>query len=251
MSGSSTPNAERDTALLSIGAQCYDPTCHLVDFLPFKCQHCAHLFCQDHFKARAVDAPAGSGTGHACAHYDESRVNRIAPSCPLCSTPVAVPPGEDPNVRMDRHIQQECAVTTGRQGAPKSNLPHCARAKCGKVLYAPIGCDKCRQQFCPSHRFPNAHNCSAGVNARPTAAKASSGVSAQQMRQEINQVGARGAAAMAAIKRSLANAPVSSASASASRSPAPPKPAAGVTTTTTSTSSAAQKKLNPFSATDR
>jgi hypothetical protein len=249
MSGSSTPQNERDGALLSVGAQCHDPTCHLVDFLPFKCQHCAHLYCQDHFKVRSPSDH--SGAGHACDQYDEARANRVAPSCPLCSTPIAIPPGEDPNARMDRHIAHECSVVTGRQA--QSRLPHCARVKCGKVLYAPIGCDRCRQQFCPAHRFPNAHNCAAGVNARPAAAqknKGGSGVSAQQVRQEITQVGARGAAAVAAIKRSFANAPVSSVSSAASRpiAASAPKPTA---TSSTSGTSSSQKKLNPFNATDR
>ena len=66
---STTPN--RDQRLLSIGQQCSDPHCLLVDFLPFKCQHCAQSFCGDHFKVEA----------HKCPKYDESKHNRVAPSC--------------------------------------------------------------------------------------------------------------------------------------------------------------------------
>lgn len=59
---------------------------------------------------------------------------------PLCNTPVAIPPGEDPNIRMERHINAECSVMTGKSGRIRSQ-PVCARGKCGKVLYAPIACN--------------------------------------------------------------------------------------------------------------
>ena len=139
-------NTERDTQLLSVGQQCSESSCLLVDFLPFKCQHCSQSFCGEHFLAAA----------HHCPQYDESKHNRVAPSCasfprisphlltyiigPLCNTPVAIPPGEDPNIRMERHINTECSVMTGKSGRTRSQ-PVCARGKCGKVLYAPIACN--------------------------------------------------------------------------------------------------------------
>ena len=68
-------------------------------------------------------------------------------SGPLCNTPVAIPPGQDPNVRMERHINTECSVMTGKTKA--SSGPHCAKAKCGKVLFAPIRCDVCGNILLP------------------------------------------------------------------------------------------------------
>ncbi len=68
---SNTDNQAHSTDLLSIGQQCSHPLCFLVDFLPFKCQHCQKSFCQEHFK---VDV-------HKCEAYDEMKHNRIAPSC--------------------------------------------------------------------------------------------------------------------------------------------------------------------------
>lgn len=121
-------SSERDQQLLSIGQQCSDQSCLMVDFLPFKCQHCTKSFCQDHFK---VDV-------HKCPAYDESKHNRVAPSCPLCNTPVAIPLNQDPNIRMEQHINDECSVMTGRRKA--KSAPICARGKCGKVLFAPISC---------------------------------------------------------------------------------------------------------------
>ena len=141
-----TPSSsERDTQLLSVGKQCSDPACLLVDFLPFKCQHCQLSFCQEHFK---VDA-------HKCSKYDESKFNRVAPNCklmpgaiaqqrltmssgPLCNIPVAVRPGQDPNVRMDIHLESECSVVTGKVKA--KTTPLCARPTCKKVLFSPIRC---------------------------------------------------------------------------------------------------------------
>ncbi|KAG9315708.1 hypothetical protein JVU11DRAFT_3355 [Chiua virens] len=145
----SDTNAEQDTQLLAVGQQCSESSCLLVDFLPFKCQHCSKNFCGDHFLVAA----------HHCPQYDESKHNRVAPGCPLCNTPVAIPPGEDPNIRMERHINTECSVMTGKSGRTRSQ-PLCARGKCGKVLYAPIACNACKKQYCPQHRFPKDHSCS-------------------------------------------------------------------------------------------
>ena len=67
----STAKQDDNTQLLGVGKQCSDPSCYLVDFLPFKCQHCEQSFCQEHFK---VDV-------HHCTKYDESKHNRVAPDC--------------------------------------------------------------------------------------------------------------------------------------------------------------------------
>jgi len=150
MSGTSTPAQDRDTQLLSIGQQCSHPSCLLIDFLPFKCQHCAEPYCGEHFPVAA----------HKCDKYDESKYNRVAPSCPLCNAPIAIRPGLDPNIRMEQHITSDCSAMTGKSGKSKST-PVCARGKCRKVLFAPIRCDKCKEQFCPQHRFPADHDCAA------------------------------------------------------------------------------------------
>ena len=71
MSGTSTPAPERNSELLSVGQQCSASLCNLVDFLPFKCQHCNHPYCAEHFLPDK----------HKCEHYDESKYNRIAPPC--------------------------------------------------------------------------------------------------------------------------------------------------------------------------
>ncbi|KAI0043448.1 hypothetical protein FA95DRAFT_1498618 [Auriscalpium vulgare] len=182
----STPPADRDQ-LLSVGKQCTLPTCHLVDFLPFTCTHCSEPYCAEHFRPG----------DHACARYDESAHNRVAPACPLCGVPVAIPPGEDPNVRMDAHFTSACAVLTGRPRNAKSG-PTCARGKCGKVLFAPIRCDKCQKQYCPEHRFPADHAC----NAAPAAPASSSKRTAPKF---TSTAATASASAMAAFKRATAS----------------------------------------------
>jgi hypothetical protein len=59
---------------------------------------------------------------------------------PLCNEPVPIPPGEDPNLRMERHLSVDCSVMTGRS-QKASTTPRCGRPKCGKLLFAPIQCD--------------------------------------------------------------------------------------------------------------
>ncbi|TFK52625.1 hypothetical protein OE88DRAFT_1657987 [Heliocybe sulcata] len=229
-----------DNGLLSIGVQCSEDTCHLVDFLPFKCQHCNQRYCGDHFKPEA----------HKCPKYDESKLNRIAPACPLCNTPVAIPPGQDPNIRMERHINTECSVMTGK--APKKSGPICGRPKCGKVLFAPITCDKCKKQFCPSHRFPATHNCSSissGSKVSGTSSSRSTPLpSVSKAFEDLPQrTNAAGAAAMAAIKRSMA----SQSTPALNQSRLSPSSSAVKSDSSSSTSSKKPGIHNPFSSVDR
>ncbi|KZP33701.1 hypothetical protein FIBSPDRAFT_721134 [Athelia psychrophila] len=215
---SSTP--QRDERLLAVGQQCAEPLCHLVDFLPFRCQHCTQPFCAEHFKVEA----------HRCPQYDESKHDRIAPSCPMCNEPVAIPPGQDPNVRMERHMDTECSVMTGKR--QKKSAPVCARGKCGKVLFAPISCSNCKQQFCPAHRFPADHAC---APATPTAS--ASKPAAQHIADASAKASAAGASAAQAVKRKWAAMPT----------PA----AAGSAKLNASSAPSASSASNPFSKTDR
>ncbi|KAF9013247.1 hypothetical protein BDQ17DRAFT_1296767 [Cyathus striatus] len=193
-----TPVPERDDQLLSVGKKCSHPSCHLVDYLPFKCQHCTQLYCQEHFKVEA----------HQCPEYDESKHDRVAPNCPLCNTPVAVRPNQDPNVRMEEHFTKECSVMTGR--STKANAsPRCARAKCGKILFSPIRCTQCRAQFCPSHRFPADHSCPSlsaptASGSRPPA-RAAAASSFAALASNAKNLNTKATQAGAAIKKSLAS----------------------------------------------
>ncbi|KAI0087861.1 hypothetical protein BDY19DRAFT_953556 [Irpex rosettiformis] len=228
---------ERSEELLSVGHQCSHSTCNLVDFLPFKCQHCEQQFCGEHFLPQA----------HKCEKYDQSKYDRVAPSCPLCNEPVSIPPGQDPNLGMERHFSTECSVMTGK--IKKSSVPRCAKAKCGKLLFSPIQCAGCKQQYCPSHRFPKDHTCASLTNANTTGSGS-----------RPKQSAAAGAAALAALKRAVPSAKPPSATESRTTAPAAssakPKltaPALKIPTPSTSSSSSNNKTNthNPFSKTDR
>ncbi|KAK7056833.1 hypothetical protein VNI00_002550 [Paramarasmius palmivorus] len=228
-----SPVPERDQQLLSIGKQCSHAACHLVDFLPFKCQHCQESFCQEHFK---VD-------DHNCPKYDASKHNRVAPSCPLCNSPVAIPPGQDPNIRMEQHFAKECSVMLGK--AVKKSTPVCERGKCGKVLYAPIKCDKCRKQFCPAHRFPSDHSCNAtntssasssSTGTRPGAPTASS----RLLNFNTKALNDKASAASAAIKKGVASTATASSQA-----------ANAMKATASASTASSSSHSNPFSKSDR
>jgi len=188
---SSSPAQDRDNQLLEVGKQCSDASCLLVDFLPFKCHHCELSFCQDHFK---VDA-------HKCPKYDENKYNRVAPNCPLCNIPVAVRPGQDPNVRMDMHLEKECSVVTGK--VKSKSTPTCARGNCKKVLFSPIRCDKCKAQFCAAHRFPQDHNCCTPAQSNTTGRLANLNTGARNLDSKASLAGA---AAVDAVKKSMTSA---------------------------------------------
>ncbi|KAJ7069731.1 hypothetical protein C8F01DRAFT_1113760 [Mycena amicta] len=190
---------DRDEQLLSIGQQCSHQTCGLVDFLPFKCQHCRASFCQEHFKVSA----------HSCPKYD-AKYNRVSPNCPLCNVVVSVRPGQDANEAVETHFMTDCSVMTGRAKARSS--PVCARARCGKTLFAPIRCTKCNKQFCAAHRFPADHTCAPAV---APSAKSSLTATSRLVNLHSN-ASVAGAKTVGTIKAAAA-----SAQASASRSTGP------------------------------
>ncbi|KAJ7250829.1 hypothetical protein B0H12DRAFT_1120012 [Mycena haematopus] len=224
-------SSQTEQQMLSVGRQCSHHTCLLVDFLPFKCQHCESSFCQEHFMVSA----------HKCPKYDETKYNRVSPNCPLCNVVVAVKPGQDANEAVEIHFVRDCSVMTGKTKV--KSTPICARARCGKALFAPIQCTKCSQQFCAAHRFPADHNC---TPASATAPSKITGPTAASRLLDLNtKASAAGGAALGAIKTMASNAQAQAQAASSSRAaakPVAPKPTAAAAPT---------KTPNLFSKTDR
>jgi len=109
------------------------------DFLPFECTGCKHTFCLEHRSFQAHGCPKAPSSNSAL-------------ECPICSAPIAVKEGEDPNLRMDEHIAQGCAK------AP-SALSRCSMSKCGATEVVPILCELCSLNHCFRHRHPQDHNC--------------------------------------------------------------------------------------------
>ncbi|CEL62445.1 AN1-type zinc finger protein 2A OS=Mus musculus GN=Zfand2a PE=2 SV=1 [Rhizoctonia solani AG-1 IB] len=231
-----------DAQMLFVGSACSLANCNQHDFLPIKCNLCSATFCSDHFRP----------DGHNCSKFDPAKADRVAPSCPLCSTPVSIPLGQDPNLKMDTHIMNECTAMGNRANTRQAK--RCAGPRCTKVLIAPIRCDNCRKEFCPEHRFPQQHTCAA-ASAKPSSSPAPtpqpvmskltdklSGVSVGGIR--AGQSSASASAAMAAINR-----------AAASARPAPKANVAPKPKPTPSSSEGAGSSKpavhNPFNKTDR
>jgi len=232
--------ASSSSPLLFVGQQCSDEHCYLVDFLPFKCQHCSKSYCGEHFK------PAD----HQCEKYDASKHDRVAPSCPICNQPVAIPLGQDPNIKMTNHIEREC----GKGREEVSKVPRCANGKCHKVLYAPIKCDTCRQQFCAEHRFPTTHKCTTqpAISTKPPMRQPMSTSNEPNVSVKIKQAAdtgsAKTAAGMAALKRAMASTRTAPAPASNEAAKHPPSTAPQIPATSAKKTSA---HTNPFSKSDR
>ncbi|KAL5632497.1 hypothetical protein ACGC1H_005446 [Rhizoctonia solani] len=229
-----TRKGSTDAQMMFVGSACSLPSCSLHDFLPIRCNLCSETFCSDHFKPGE----------HTCPKFDPSTADRIAPSCPLCDTPVSVPLGRDVNDVMDNHIMKECTAAGNRKSASPTN--RCPAPRCNKVMYAPIRCDNCRKEFCPSHRFPKQHVCTASARPSPSPSPAptSTQPTMSKLAEKFSSVGMRPgpsgpstSAAMAAISRAAASAkPAPKPNvASSSQGAGPSKPAVP----------------NPFNKTDR
>lgn len=134
--------------LPEIGTQCAVGSCNRLDFLPFECDSCHKIFCKDH---RTYDQ-------HGCGESYTKDVK--VPVCPLCSQPVPVAKGEDPNARVDDHIQRDCKSDK----AKKLYTNRCSQPGCKKKELVPVSCGSCRENFCLKHRLETSHDCQGPPN---------------------------------------------------------------------------------------
>ncbi|KAG9103173.1 hypothetical protein FRC06_011873 [Ceratobasidium sp. 370] len=248
-----TRKESTDAQMLFVGSACSQATCNQHDFLPIRCDLCAATFCSDHF--RPID--------HQCAKYDHLKADRVAPSCPLCNTPVSIPVGQDPNVRMDAHIMNDCAIMGNRRSA-KSQAPRCAGSKCSKVLIAPIRCNVGVSSYAePARKLTVyvaslAHACvSQSAASIPKPAPSPAPQSApSKLADKLSNISIAGArpgqsapaakAAMAAINRATTR-PKPAPTATINQ----PKPVAAQASSSRPTSSTKPPVPNPFNKTDR
>ncbi|KAI9323073.1 hypothetical protein BX666DRAFT_1883048 [Dichotomocladium elegans] len=128
--------------LPNIGKHCTFDGCAQLDFLPYTCYRCKRIFCQEHFKL--VD--------HHCPRIDDPQFDIRVPTCPICDKPVPGPRGEDPNIRVNRHIQNNCADLD-----KPTNV--CHQKGCKAKLLVPMQCMDCRHAYCVKHRLPVDHEC--------------------------------------------------------------------------------------------
>ncbi|KAK3818685.1 MAG: hypothetical protein J3Q66DRAFT_338257 [Benniella sp.] len=143
----------------SVGKHCSDSNCSQLDFLPYSCQYCKQTYCQDHWKLENHKCP-----NKADADQQDLRV----PTCPLCDRPVPIQKGEDPNIRMNQHINAGCPQPPTSVSKP-INTNACNAKKCKNRFMTPIICSSCHKNFCLSHRLESQHECT-GKSQGPAAA---------------------------------------------------------------------------------
>jgi len=124
-------------------------------FLPVKCDGCKKIFCGDHY----------SYTGHNCPVAYKKNVQ--VPVCPLCSAPVPGNLNELPDIRVSRHIDNDCKSDTAVNRRQKVYTNRCTLKGCKQKEMIPVICDKCNFNFCLKHRHPQDHSCTGPQKGRP------------------------------------------------------------------------------------
>ncbi|PRP86777.1 zinc finger, AN1 type domain 2B [Planoprotostelium fungivorum] len=143
----------------SVGKHCSFPGCSQLG--------CKSIFCIEH----------RSFASHNCTQI----FLRSVPECPICSTPIPVKSGEDPNRTIDEHISRGCPK------AP-SALNKCSFTKCQSKEVVPIVCELCLHNHCFRHRHPEDHQCSAVEKKREETKKKHSEEVGVQVVKRVDQI---------------------------------------------------------------
>mmetsp|Transcript_66974 Transcript_66974/g.131871 ORF Transcript_66974/g.131871 Transcript_66974/m.131871 type:complete len:246 (+) Transcript_66974:120-857(+) len=126
-------------------AHCSVADCHQLDFLPFKCDACAGVFCKDHF----------AHARHRCPKASSSNVQVLV--CPLCAAAVRMSISEDPNVTWERHYLNGCTQVKPASKGPNTCPIQGCREKLGPSNR--FECTKCGITVCIKHRAEEDHPC--------------------------------------------------------------------------------------------
>lgn len=132
-----------------LGEHCEEPTCRLLDFLPFRCDSCKKIFCKDHINYFK----------HSCEKAAERSKDFQVPLCPLCNTPVPYKRGELPDNAMSAHIDRDCKSDPAEERRRKIYSNKCSMKGCKQKELIPFTCQKCRLNYCIRHRHETDHNC--------------------------------------------------------------------------------------------
>ncbi|RUS22941.1 hypothetical protein BC937DRAFT_94795, partial [Endogone sp. FLAS-F59071] len=148
----------------TLGKQCSQRTCAQLDFLPFTCTYCIHIFCQEHWKRE----------DHECPSLADESLDIRVPICPVCQKPVPVNRGEDPNIRVNEHIAAGCADPGTTTSPSPSSTNHCSQRGCKARTLVPIYCPRCKLNFCVKHRLELDHHCGSSASPNPSSLSGSS-----------------------------------------------------------------------------
>nr|CAH8847911.1 unnamed protein product [Trichobilharzia regenti] len=131
----------------NLGENCSVSTCRMLDFLPLRCSGCHGVFCKDHYLY----------DNHNCKSPDIK--NKQVPVCPLCGAIVPLRPGELPDVQVGNHIDAACRSKPALELKGKLFSNACCMPRCKKKELIPFTCDRCKLNFCVSHRNELDHAC--------------------------------------------------------------------------------------------
>ncbi|CAH9092403.1 unnamed protein product [Cuscuta epithymum] len=136
-------------AFPDLGSHCQNSDCRQLDFLPFRCDACDHVFCSEHRSYKS----------HDCPKSDHN--NRKVVICETCSMSMETTgcDGEDEKAVLLRHEK------SGHCDPKKKKKPTCPVRRCKDVLtFSNTSyCKTCRIRVCLKHRFPADHGCNAGA----------------------------------------------------------------------------------------
>mmetsp|Transcript_26884 Transcript_26884/g.62004 ORF Transcript_26884/g.62004 Transcript_26884/m.62004 type:complete len:243 (+) Transcript_26884:64-792(+) len=124
---------------------CSVASCMQLDFLPFKCDACKKVYCQQHF----------AYGHHDCPLAERASVQVLI--CPMCGESVRMSASEDPNVTWERHYNGTCSRVMQQKKASKK----CPVVGCKETLGPSnrVECNSCSLTFCLKHRLPEDHQC--------------------------------------------------------------------------------------------
>ena len=146
------------TVFPDLGRHCSVKDCHLLDFLPFRCDSCKLCFCLDH----------RSYENHNCK-IGKKKDNQ-AFFCPECQGSLNVGYGGNVDEAFAKHLSEECpsmgfppkqAPPSSSSFHPSSSSPKCVVPGCKprSSLNVFTTCKLCRQSVCLTHRFEKDHSC--------------------------------------------------------------------------------------------
>ncbi|RHZ85895.1 hypothetical protein Glove_58g25 [Diversispora epigaea] len=133
--------------LPNIGRHCSNTDCNQLDYLPLKCQHCQNYYCAEHSKPKQ----------HSCINLPPTDDGERVPICPICGVPVPISRGEDPNIRMNRHISNDCIPVPKTTSIKPYNS--CSFGKCKNRVAVQLLCSGCGKNYCIRHRLGVDHLC--------------------------------------------------------------------------------------------
>lgn len=130
-----------------LGTHCSKNGCNKLDFLPIRCDACNQTFCNEHYNY----------VNHNCPN--SYKKNNQVPVCPLCNIPIPVGRGQQPDIVVGSHIDNDCLSDPAKNQRRKVFTNRCSVKKCKTKELMEVTCNECGLNYCLKHRHPSDHQC--------------------------------------------------------------------------------------------